>query len=512
MLLALLPAGPASAEAAAGFGTDLAAEIFATALAFLTPRTLEAVPLPEMTLWGLQGLAALDPDIAVTGGTAREVAAETPKPPAPPVRLVAPQRLLAVPAPDPADAVAWGRLAAEIAEAAYESSAAVRRAGTQGVVQSFFDELFNHLDPYSRYLPPGAAEADRARRAGQASVGLTVALRGTLIVVEDVLEGGPAAAAGVRSGDIIVAVDGTVVRARDPASVAALINGAEKTEVALTLRPPHGRTRTLRLVRALLPPQAVFADRQADLLVLRISLFNRGTGRRLAEMLDTYLNAERPPRGVVLDLRGNRGGLLSQAVDAAGLLLGTGLVATTEGRDPAANRILTADGTDLAPGLPLVVMVDGRSASAAEVLAASLADDGRAVVVGSATLGKGQVQTVTTLPDGGELFVTWSRVLAPRGWPIQGLGVMPQLCTSLGTEALGRAMAALAAGMAPMQAALARHHAARAPLPLAQMLEIRNACPAAEGTEADLRAARFLVENPVAYRAALITAGPATPP
>ena len=91
-------------------------------------------------------------------------------------------------------------------------------------------------------------------------------------------------------------------------------------------------------------------------------------------------------------------------------------------------------------------MVDGRSASAAEILAAALADRGRGVVIGSSTLGKGLVQTIAPLPDGGELFVTWSRVLAPRGWPIQGLGVLPQVCTSLGQDTLSWQLAALAQG------------------------------------------------------------------
>ena len=114
----------------------------------------------------------------------------------------------------------------------------------------------------------------------------------------------------------------------------------------------------------------------------------------------------------------------------------------TAGRDPDATRIWRSVSGELAENIPVVVMVDGRTASAAEILAAALADRGRGVVIGSSTLGKGLVQTIAPLPDGGELFVTWSRVLAPRGWPIQGLGVLPQVCTSLG---LGHA--GLAAGV-----------------------------------------------------------------
>jgi carboxyl-terminal processing protease len=137
-------------------------------------------------------------------------------------------------------------------------------------------------------------------------------------------------------------------------------------------------------------------------------------------------------------------------------------------------------------------------------LAAALADRGRGVVIGSSTLGKGLVQTIAPLPDGGELFVTWSRVLAPRGWPIQGLGVLPQVCTSLGQGVLGSQLAELAQGRQPMAHALAIHHAARAPLPPAQILAIRSACPAAEGREVDLDTARQLIREPASYAAALL--------
>jgi carboxyl-terminal processing protease len=208
----------------------------------------------------------------------------------------------------------------------------------------------------------------------------------------------------------------------------------------------------------------------------------------------------------VLDLRGNRGGLLRQAAAAADTLIPNGVVAMTVGRDPAAAHEFRASGADLAHGLPVVVLVDGRSASAAEILAAALADQGRAVVLGSSTLGKGLVQTIAPLPDGGELLVTWSRVLAPRGWPIQGLGVLPQVCTSLGIDSLTRQLAALKEGESLMARALQRHRSARAPLPPAEMLDIRNACPATEGRDSDLMAAHALIETPAAYAAALLGA------
>ncbi len=127
-------------------------------------------------------------------------------------------------------------------------------------------------------------------------------------------------------------------------------------------------------------------------------------------------------------------------------------------------------------------------------------------MIGSSTLGKGLVQTIIPLPDGGELFVTWSRVLAPRGWPIQALGVLPQVCTSLGQDSLSWQLAALAQGQQTMAKALEVHRAARAPLLPAQMLAIRNTCPAAEGRETDLDTARVLpIHDPASYAAALLS-------
>lgn len=159
---------------------------------------------------------------------------------------------------------------------------------------------------------------------------------------------------------------------------------------------------------------------------------------------------------------------------------------------------------ELAENVPLVILVDGRTASAAEILAAALADRGRAVVVGSETVGKGMVQTIDPLPDGGELFVTWSQTLAPRGWPLQGLGVLPQVCTSLGHDVLSRQLAALSTGFQPMASAIQRSRGARLPVSASEVLEIRAPCPASEGHASDLEAARLLIANPAAYAAALL--------
>jgi carboxyl-terminal processing protease len=492
VLLLILPAHAQNVAIPPGFDPHLMTDVYATALAFMAPRTLEPVAVSQLTIWGLGGLTALDPELGTELRDGR-------------LRLNARDReLAALPPPAEGDAKGWADIAAQLALVAAGASVPVRRAGTQGVVQSFFDELFNHLDPYSRYVPPRDAGEDRERRVGQAGLGLRLGRRGPAVVVAEAVADGPGAVAGIRPGDTIVSVEGQTAQGKDPATVMNWLAGPEETQVVLVWRGRDGHQHSAELERAMVPPETVFAQRSGDALIIQVMAFNRSTDSHLSEVISQGFAVAAPPAGIVLDLRGNRGGLLRQAVLAADSLLSPGVVAITAGRDPEATRIWRSTTGELAEVVPVVVMVDGRTASAAEVLAAALADRGRAVVIGSSTLGKGLVQTIAPLPDGGELFVTWSRILAPRGWPIQGVGVLPQVCTSLGQDTLDWEFATLAQGRQPMAKALEAHRAARAPLQPRQILTIRNACPAAEGREADLETARLLIRDPAAYATALL--------
>ena len=506
LLAVLLRAAPAGAEQIVpgqALNQGQVAAVTAAALAFMAPRTLEPVGIPQMAVWGLRGLTTLDPRLTADLATDDAGTAI--------LRLIGPSRVLYQrPAPPVGDAAAWGAAVGQVIRTGWDASDVVRRAGTQTVLRSFFDELFNHLDPYSRYAPPAEAAADRVRRAGRATLGIQPGLSGGAFIVRAVQSDGPAAVAGIRAGDRILAIDGQTVQGADLQAVGALLAGPEGSRAQLTIRGRDGRPRVVEMERVLLPPETVTSARRDDLLVVSIASFARNTAARFAQEVIRGVDAAPPPRAVVVDLRGNRGGVLQQAVATAAMLQPEGVVAITAGRDPEAAHEFRAEGRDLARGLPVVVLVDGRSASAAEILAASLADQRRAVVVGSATLGKGLVQTIAGLPDGGELLVTWSRVLAPRGWPIQGLGVLPQLCTSLGSDATARQIESLAAGVQKLAPALVRHRAARAPVKPGDALDIRAVCPGAEGREDDLAAVRALFAAPGAYAAALM--GPAPPP
>lgn len=488
----MLPMMSPGASASPAFDPAEAGAVWGSALAFIAPRTLEPLSMPQMAVWGLGGLTALDPDLAVRFQEGRLV-------------LYGPDRILyAAPAPPPQNPSAWGDVCAAIAARAFAASAALQRAGTQGIIRSFFDELFNHFDPYSRYEAPSEAARDESMRLGQDGVGLTLARARGHVVISRVSPDSPADDAGIREGSIVLAVNRHPVSHASLSSLNAALTGPEGTGVEITLRGHRGRPASFSLTCVRVPAQTVFGSMRKSLAMIRITGFDRDTSAQFAAMLAGLMAAEPRPRGVVIDLRGNRGGLLRQAALTADTLLAQGTIIRTEGRDPPANKVWHAEGADLAQGLPVIVLVDGQTASAAEVFSAALADNDRAVVVGSSTLGKGLVQSVTALPGGGELFVTWSRMIAPLGWPLQGLGVLPQVCTSLGIDMVRRQLAALREGRNLMARTLMQARSARAPMPLPEVLAIRDSCPAVVGGNGDLRAARTLIDDPFAYRSALI--------
>lgn len=491
---------------AARLDTALLHSVLMTAMEFLAPRTLQPHTAHQFSNWGLGGISALDPSLRVVEGLTG-------------IQLMAGQTaVLTRPVPSADDARGWADVSTALLAAAWDHSDTIRTAGQTGLMQSFFDELFNHLDPYSRYVGPAPAETDReARSGGDADIGLSLGEEfaspssgrrargqgGKVLVVTAVNANGPAWPAGVDVGDRLLAVNGRSVGGLASADVEALLRGATGSQVVLRISSGNGRKlRTVSVRRAQVPPETVFAFASGPLVVLRITSFSSETAEEMSQYLD---QAAQDPRfrGLILDLRGNRGGVLQQAVTAAALLLDRGVAVVTKGRDPQANHVWAVQGGDMTQGLPVAILVDGRTASAAEILAAALSDHRRAVVIGSATLGKGLVQTVAQMPDGGELFVTWSRVIAPLGWPLQGLGVMPQICTSRGNANAQRQMTDLLAGRTPDSSTVLKSRSVRYPVAVSSILDIRKSCPAALGGDVDLELARTLLESRKAYMAAL---------
>jgi carboxyl-terminal processing protease len=245
------------------------------------------------------------------------------------------------------------------------------------------------------------------------------------------------------------------------------------------------------------------ASRDGNIAVFRIASFNQSTTQRLTDaLLEAQKQAGGHLGGIVLDLRGNPGGLLDQAVSLADLFIARGPIIATVGRHPASHQYFAATGHSISASTPLAVLVNGGSASASEIVAATLQDLGRAVVIGSSSYGKGTVQTVMRLPNDGEMTLTWARLVTPSGYYLQEHGVVPTLCTSGLSDdehsfetALQRAAGSVGAVSASRP---------RASLDERAWLSLRQACPARPGSPAlDVKLAERVLADPARYSAAL---------
>ncbi len=295
------------------------------------------------------------------------------------------------------------------------SRSVLERAAVEGMLSALDDRWSSY------YTPDDFRRFQDVLDGSYSGVGLWVRRdpSGSL-VVSSVQPGSPASAAGVAAGDVLLAVSGRTVSGRSVADVVSSLRGSSGTTVRVTWRR-HGREVTSNLQRLSINVDDVSAQMLSPHVVrLRIAAFTRGVGRWVRQQLQ---DDRGQVTGVVLDLRGNPGGLLDEAVETASAFLDGGQVVSfvRRGHAPQVLNALAHGDT----GTPLVVLVDGGTASAAEIVAAALQDRGRAVVVGSRTFGKGSVQEPSRLADGSALELTVGRYLTPSGHSIDGVGVEP---------------------------------------------------------------------------------------
>ncbi|MCB2099228.1 MAG: PDZ domain-containing protein, partial [Rhodobacterales bacterium] len=349
------------------------------------------------------------------------------------------------------------------------------------------------------------------KRDGYYGIGADVGTDAGGSMIARVKAGGPADRAGLVPGDRILAVDGHAVDGLRPHAVARRLHGTPHSRVALkVVAAADGEApRDLTLVRDLIVPETVHAKRVGRVLVLTIDSFNQETAESLALALIAALDGPVPPRSLILDLRGNPGGLLREAVAVADEFLTQGTIIATRGRHPDSYQFYDADAVALAAGLPMAVLVDGRSASAAEVVAAALQDRGRAVVVGTRSFGKGTVQTVIGLPNDGEITLTWSRLQAPSGYLLHGLGVMPTVCVGADDPSADATISRALAHRAATGATLAAWRTG--PADAAERRRLRAQCPPVTAKDdRSLAVALHLLRHPRTHRRALSLADQVT--
>ena len=285
------------------------------------------------------------------------------------------------------------------------------------------------LDPHSRYLDARAQSNYRSVIAGAfGGLGMEVDMVDGLVRVVSSMADTPAARAGIQRGDLIVRFDEQPVLGMALSDAISRMRGQPGTPITLTIRR-EGREDefTVSLVRETIRTQALRWSMEGDVLVLRLASFTSSLTATFEKAI-ADATATANPRAVILDLRGNNGGLLRPAVMTADAFLSEGDIASLRGRTPANQRTWQADSVEHFAGVPMVVLIDGRSASAAELVAAALQENGRAIVMGQRSFGKGSVQSILSLgPDKGALRLTTALYHGPSGRTVQRTGVGPDI-------------------------------------------------------------------------------------
>ncbi len=299
-------------------------------------------------------------------------------------------------------------------------------------IEAAIQGMLASLDPHSSYMNAADYRDMQVQTRGEyGGLGIEVTSEDGVVRVVSPIDGTPAARAGIQAGDYITAVDGESIVGLSVNEAVNRIKGQAGTNITITIAREGTDPFDVTLTREIINVRAVTARLEGgDVGVIRISTFNERTGDLLTESIRTMRrDAGARLRGVVVDLRNNPGGLLDQAIEVSDAFLDGGEVVSTRGRQPEDVQRYNARRGDDLPGVPVVVLINGASASAAEIVAGALQDRNRALVVGTTSFGKGSVQTVIPLDGGrdGALRLTTARYYTPAGRSIQGAGIEPDM-------------------------------------------------------------------------------------
>ncbi len=412
-------------------------------------------------------------------------------------------------APGASEIIDWSVLTAKMLDSARELSPAVAALTADQVDEIVIDGALAKLDPYSRYAPPTVARDRRASRDGFAGIGITLDIHETDVRIASVLPDTPAASAGLLAGDRIVTIDGVAVAGLTPDDIRSHLRGPAQSQVRMAVaRTGLDAPLKVALQRATIVPESASLKEDGDIAWIKLSVFNQQTGEKIAGLLrQAHLDMADKLHGIVLDLRDNPGGLLDQSVEVASIFLPSGDVATTIGRVPQSIQHFVASDAKFSERLPMIVLVNGGSASASEIVSSALQDSGRAVVIGTSSYGKGTVQTVVRTSNDGELTVTWAQLITPRGYHLNTHGVVPTVCTSGIADVPSSVDALLAGKTGPTPASLTQ---SRVSLDDTGWKALRALCPAQRDKHnLDVEVARHLLDNPAIYDRILASLGPA---
>ncbi|HHC29249.1 MAG TPA: S41 family peptidase [Rhodobacterales bacterium] len=308
----------------------------------------------------------------------------------------------------------------------------VEEVEPRDLIEAAINGMLISLDPHSNYLPPDDAADMRVQTRGSfGGLGIEVTQEDGFVKVVSPIDGTPAAAAGVESGDFITHVDGESLLGLTLDQAVEMMRGPVGSEIIITVvREGIDEPFDVSIIRDTIKLTAATVRAVGNIAVIRVTTFNDQTYPNVSEGFDKVveeLGGLDNIGGVVLDLRNNPGGLLNQAIAVSDAFLEKGEIVSTRGRNPEDTERVNAKPGDITGGKPMIVLINGGSASASEIVAGALKDHHRAVIVGTKSFGKGSVQTVIPLRGDGAMRLTTARYYTPSGRSIQALGVSPDI-------------------------------------------------------------------------------------
>ncbi|WP_040610713.1 S41 family peptidase [Oceaniovalibus guishaninsula] len=300
------------------------------------------------------------------------------------------------------------------------------------LIESAINGMLTSLDPHSSYLSPEDAAQMRTQTKGEfGGLGIEVTQEEGFVKVVSPMDGTPADTAGIEAGDFITHVDGESLLGLTLDDAVKMMRGPVGSEIVVTVvREGTDEPFDVSIIRDTIELTAVRSRTEGDSVVLRVITFSDQTYPKLVENLNEQVEAAGGidnVNGFIIDLRNNPGGLLNQAIEVSDAFLDEGEIVSTRGRDVADSDRFNATEGDLAQGKPIVVLINGGSASASEIVAGALQDHRRAIVIGTKSFGKGSVQTVMPVRGDGAMRLTTARYYTPSGRSIQTLGVSPDI-------------------------------------------------------------------------------------
>lgn len=309
-------------------------------------------------------------------------------------------------------------------------SAYVEEVDDKTLLEYAINGMLTSLDPHSAYLQPEAFNDLQENTSGKfGGLGIEVGMEDGLIRVVTPIDDTPAQRAGIKSGDLIVTLDGDAVMGMNLSDAVDRMRGEPGSEITLEIRRKNEKELlTFTLARAEIKVASVRTETlSGGIGYIRITQFQEKTGPELNAAINKWTEADKPLNGLILDLRNNPGGVLDAAVEVVDVFIDNGLIVYTEGRAMNSELRFSATEQTAAGELPVVVLINGGSASASEIVAGALQDHQRAVIVGTRSFGKGSVQSVLPITSDKAIKLTTARYFTPNGRSIQAQGIEPDI-------------------------------------------------------------------------------------